>query len=449
MGEPIISVSGLRGIVGESLDPVTVAKYSAAFAGTASAGPILVSSDGRGTGSWIANCVCGALRAAGRDVVSLGVTATPTVGVAVKAAKAAGAVQITASHNPSPYNGMKLFGADGRVLSAQLGERILTAYRANQFQWADHAGAGRMLNPEFDAGQCHWALIAKCIDVDRIRKAKFKVLLDANRGSGGPLGMRVLSELGCEVVLRGSPADGAFEHPPEPTAENLATVLKRVPQSGAVAGFCQDPDADRLAVIDENGRYLGEEYTLAICAKHVLSRAKGSVVINCATSRMTKDVAEEAGATCHVAPVGEANVVDKMLQVNAVLGGEGNGGVIDPRVVLVRDSFVSIALLLDAMAARQLPMSVLADELPRYAILKTKFDMGPERLPAALEALTKRFAEAKADRQDGLRLDWPDRWLLVRGSNTEPIVRAIAEAPTMDDARALCQSAGEILLTSR
>jgi phosphomannomutase len=252
----------------------------------------------------------------------------------------------------------------------------------------------------------------------------------------------------------GEEPDGQFAHPAEPTAENLAGVLTAVSDAGADVGFCQDPDADRLAVIDASGRYLGEEYTLAMCVDHVLrtSRAgilpalqNGAIVANCATSRMSQDWAERYGVPYFRSAVGEANVVDAMLAHDAVFGGEGNGGPIDPRVGYVRDSFVGMAQLLDAMAARRITIAQLADELPRYEIVKTKISLSPEKLPAALDALEKHFADASSDRLDGLRLDWPGRWLLVRGSNTEPIVRAIAEAPTAAEASALCEAAATML----
>jgi phosphomannomutase len=234
-------------------------------------------------------------------------------------------------------------------------------------------------------------------------------------------------------------------HPPEPTAENLSAILPMVPDSGAQIGFCQDPDADRLAVIDENGRYIGEEYTLAIAVEHVLREARGTVVTNCSTSRMAQDIAEKYGCPFHRSAVGEANVVDVMLQQEAVLGGEGNGGVIDPRVGLVRDSFAGMALLLEAMAARGKPISVLTDELPRYEIVKSKIALSREKLSAAFAALEKHFTGAKPDRMDGLRLDWPGKWFLVRPSNTEPIVRAFAEAPTAAEAERICGEAAQVL----
>jgi phosphomannomutase len=255
----------------------------------------------------------------------------------------------------------------------------------------------------------------------------------------------LLDELGCNLTILGEEPNGLFAHLPEPIAENLAGVLKAVPEAGADIGFCQDPDADRVGVIDETGRYIGEEYTMALCADHVLRHRKGPIVTNCSSSRMSEDLAEKYGVPFYRSAVGEANVVDAMLAHNAIFGGEGNGGPIDPRVVLVRDSFAGMALILDALAEREMKISEIAGELPHYEIVKTKIALPLEKIPAALDALEKHFSDAKADRLDGLRLDWPGRWLLVRGSNTEPIVRAVAEAPTAAEAAKLCKSAAEVL----
>jgi phosphomannomutase len=268
------------------------------------------------------------------------------------------------------------------------------------------------------------------------------------------LGRPLLERLGCDIVVLGGEPDGHFSHPPEPTAENLQGVLAEVKQVGADIGFCQDPDADRLAIIDERGHYLGEEYTLALCADHMLRHTPGPVVTNCSTSRMTEDLARKYGVPFFRSAVGEANVVDVMLREQAVIGGEGNGGVIDPRVVLVRDSFVGMALVLDAMAERNQPVSALADELPRYSIHKAKTDVDRKSIAAALTALQTHFRDATADRLDGLRLDWvrPDgsgAWLLVRASNTEPIVRIISEASTPDESRQLCEEAARVVIEAQ
>lgn len=444
MSEPIISVSGLRGVVGESLTPLVAIRYATALAQVAPPGPLVLTRDGRATGAALADCIRGALIAGGRDVIDAGVAATPTTGVLVRQFSAAGGIQISASHNPPEYNGLKLFSHQGRVVPAALGEKVGAVYRGGQPAWSRHDGFGQAI-PCHDPLGRHLELVLATVEVERIRRRRFKVLLDSNHGAGSLLGGELLAALGCQIELLGGEPDGCFEHPPEPTAENLVAVASEVQKSGADIGFCQDPDADRLAIIDETGRYIGEEYTLALCVKHVLSRWPGAVVTNCSTSRMTQDMAADLGVPFFNSAVGEANVVDKMCAEQAILGGEGNGGVIDPRVGYVRDSFAGMALVLDALASGRLPISQLAEELPRYEIVKTKITLPGERVAAALAALEKHFRAARADRLDGLRLDWPDKWLLVRASNTEPIVRAIAEARTLAEAQRLCDEAAMVL----
>jgi phosphomannomutase len=442
--EPIISVSGLRGIVGESLTPEVAVRFVAAFAATLPEGPIVMARDGRTTGPMLAAAVQSTILASGRGVLDAGICATPTVGVLVKSKRAAGGVQISASHNPLPYNGIKLFNADGRVIPAGPGREVLDAYRNGKTVWASYDRIGSV-ETLADTTQDHLSLLLATIDADKIRSCRFHVLLDSNAGAGSILGRRLLESLGCQVTLLGIEPTGRFEHPPEPMADNLRTVAKKVVAARCQIGFCQDPDADRLAIIDENGRYIGEEYTLAICLDHVLRQRTGPIATNCATSRMAQDLAQKYHVPFFRSAVGEANVVDEILRREAVFGGEGNGGPIDPRVVLVRDSFVGMAQALAAMASRSLSVSKLADELPRYEIRKATMRLAPHKLPAALAALEQHFTDASADRLDGLRLDWPDRWLIVRGSNTEPIVRAIAEAHTAAQAEELCQQASIIL----
>ena len=444
MSEPIISVSGLRGIVGDSLTPEVALRYVAAFAATLPPGPIVVSRDGRTTGPMIAAAVHSGLAAVGRTVIDAGIAATPTLGVIVRTTAAAGGVQISASHNPPQYNGLKLFGGDGRVLPAAAGRPVLERYRSATPGWVSHEHLGHF-EPLANPAAEHLKLVLATVDAHAIRKRHFRVLLDSNAGAGSLLGRELLTALGCEITLLGGEATGQFLHPPEPTAENLTGVEQQVLSADADIGFCQDPDADRLAVIDETGRYLGEEYTLALCLDHVLRERQGPIVTNCATSRMAADLAAKYGVPFHRSAVGEANVVDRMLEVGAVFGGEGSGGPIDPRVVLVRDSFVGMALILAAMTRRQLKVSELADELPRYEIRKTTVRLEVKKLPAALDAAERHFAGAQADRLDGLRLNWPDRWLIVRGSNTEPIVRIIAEAPTAPLAEDLVAECGKVV----
>lgn len=444
MKEPIISVSGLRGIIGESLSPELAMRFACAFATDLDAGPIVVTRDGRHTGRMLADAIRAGLCAVGRNVVDADVAATPTTGILVRNTKAAGGIQISASHNPPAYNGIKLFGADGRVLTADLGERVVSRYRSGEINWVEHdrIGAVEMCR---NTTSKHLESVLANVDVERIRAQRFSVLLDSNHGAGSILGRQLLEELGCEVTLLGGRPDGQFSHTPEPTAENLAGVCAKVVEARASVGFCQDPDADRLALIDEAGRYIGEEFTLVLCLDHVLSQTKGPVVTNCATSRMSEDIANKHGVEFFRSAVGEANVCTMMQEKRAVFGGEGNGGPIDPRVGYVRDSFVGMALVLDAMAATGKKLSELADALPQYDIHKTKITLDRDRIPAALNAIEKHFSEATASRLDGLRLDWPDRWLLIRASNTEPIVRIIAEAPDAIGSQKLCSDASSAI----
>ncbi len=444
MADLIISVSGLRGIVGQTLTPEVAIRYAAAFSATAPSGAFVITRDGRASGEMLAQLIHAGLHAVGRDTVDGSIAATPTTGILIRHLTAAGGIQISASHNPSQYNGMKLFGPEGRVIPSGPGQEVLDKYRDGRPAWVSHDRLGSATECP-DPHTAHLDAVLATVNVERIRAAGFRVLLDSNRGAGSLLGRRLLEALGCQTTILADVPDGRFEHTPEPTAENLADVLHLVREAGADVGFCQDPDADRLAVIDAGGRYLGEEYTLAMCVDHVLRHRKGPIAANCSTSRMSQDLALKYGVTFHRSAVGEANVVDSMLAHDAIFGGEGNGGPIDPAVGPVRDSFVAMAQLLDAMAARELPIAALADELPRYEIVKTKISLDSDKVAAGLDALARHFTDARADRLDGLRLDWPDRWLLVRASNTEPIVRAVAEAETREAARRLCEEAAEVL----
>jgi len=442
--EPIISVSGLRGIIGESLDPILAIKYTTSFVGTLSAeGPIVVTRDGRATGSMLAQAICSGLAAMGRHVIYADVAATPTTGVLVLEHEAAGGIQISASHNPAPYNGIKLFGGHGRVVDAEVGQKVIDVYQDYEFPSVSHDKIGTITTIE-DTWSKHIEKVLATVNVDRIASKEYKVVLDSHHGAGSVVGKRLLESLSCQVVCLGDVPNGLFEHPPEPTAENLKETVKRAVAFGADAVFCQDPDADRLAVINEAGEYIGEEYTLAITMNHALKMRKGNVVVNCSSSRMSDDICKSNGSTLHLSAVGEANVTAKMIELDAVYGGEGNGGPIDPQVGYVRDSFVAMAQVLDAMAASDKTISQLVAEIPSYDICKTKIEIDRTKIPALYEQLAARFEEAKSDTMDGLRLDWDNKWILVRPSNTEPIVRAIAEASTMAEAEALCDSAAEI-----
>ena len=428
----IVSVSGLRGIVGATLTAEVAARYAAAFAAGLPPGPVVVGRDGRESGPALAAAITARLLALGRDVVDCGIAATPSVGIAVRETAAAGGVQISASHNPARYNGLKLFSAAGRVLPAAAGREVLARFEAPDAEPA--VGGRRGAARTFDPTAAHLRLVLATVDVAAIRRRRPRVWLDACHGAGSRVALPLLQQLGCEVVIEGGEPDGRFTHEPEPTATNLAGLLPRIPLEAADVGFFQDPDADRLAIATAEGRYIGEEATLALVAEGVLAETPGPVVTNCSTSAMTAIIAARHGTACHVSAVGEANVVERMLATGAVLGGEGNGGVIDPRVGLVRDSFVAMARVLGRIAAGDPPPSVadLARGLPPLVMRKTKLALAPglagAALAAGLDRIAAAFPEARADRLDGLRLDWEGGWLLVRASNTEPIVRIVAEA---------------------
>ncbi|MDX2039330.1 MAG: phosphoglucosamine mutase [Isosphaeraceae bacterium] len=442
----IASVSGLRGIVGDGLDPIGVVEFAAAYASSCADGAIVVGHDGRISAPVFLDAVLSAVRATGRDALLAGPVATPTLGRLVSKLGAAGGIQISASHNPPTYNGLKFFQAAGMVLSPQSGREVLARIDRREFGWVAFDRLGR-IRPILDPDSEHLEAVLSCVDVEAIRACRFTVLLDGCHGGGGRMGDALLRALGCKALVLGPVPDGLYDHTPEPTETNLRDFARMVPASGAVVGFAQDPDADRLALIDETGRYIGEECTLALAATHRLSQVKGPVVLNLSTSSMTEVLARRLGCDVHRTPVGEIHVVEKMLAEKAVLGGEGNGGVIDPRVGFVRDSFVGMALVLDLLAKRDVPLSTIVAELPKFAMVKDQFPRGEGDASALFDQIAAGRPDARADRRDGLRLDWADRWVHVRSSNTEPIVRVIAEAPDASAARALADEIGRWVTT--
>ena len=454
----IISVSGLRGEIGVTLTPEVAIRYALVYSkATVSDAAFVIAHDGRKSGEIFADAICSALNAIGRDVYYAGVAATPTVGVLVRSLKAAGGIQISASHNPKNFNGLKLFSSEGRVIPKREGSAILKSYKEVESAqswnpgWKDVDNIGKRI-PVSDSTIAHLNLVLSTVDVDLIRSKKFRVLLDSNNASGSILGKRLLEALGCEVYINGATPNGDFLHTPEPTEENLQSVLQSVVKAGACVGFCQDPDADRLALIDERGLYIGEEYTTAICSKNRLQKLQlvgantsFNLVVNCASSRMTYEIASEFGGTCFRSPVGEANVVDLMKEKNAIYGGEGNGGPIDPTVGFVRDSFVGMAQVLEMMARNSQPLSKIAAGIKGYSIVKRKIALPEGNFQSIVDFLCEQYACQEKNLEDGIRIDWSDKWVLVRPSNTEPIARIIAEAPTLSQACELCDQVQELI----
>jgi phosphomannomutase len=435
----ILSISGLRGIVGDGLEPEYLSRFARALARVADGGTVVISRDGRASGLMVREAVLAGLAAEGCRVLDAGIASTPTCGLLVRKLAAAAGLQITASHNPAQWNGLKAFDAAGRVFNAELGAELIAEIDRLENEPAEVTGGAAV--PIEDPGADHREAVLGIVDVESIRSRRLKVVLDCNHGSGAVLGPELLESLGCDVTVLGGTADGEFAHAPEPLEQHLGGLCQAVLEHGADVGFAQDPDADRLAIVDQRGRYIGEELTMALATDRVLAGSPGPVVVNGSSSRVTADIVERyPGSSFHRSHVGEANVVAKMDEVAAVLGGEGNGGVIDPRVGGIRDSFVGMALVLDGLASDGRDLANWVDRFPVYEIVKRKVPCPAERVPAAVAVLRRAFEDATVTEGDGLRLDWDDRWVQVRGSNTEPIVRVISEAPDAEVARELCEA---------
>ncbi len=444
----IVSVSGVRGIVGKDLTPEMVAKYAAAFGTLArrvNRDRVVLGRDARTSGPMYAAAAAAGLQSVGVGVIDCGLIPTPTVQLAVEHHGAAGGVIITASHNPVEWNAMKFVGADGMFLDKSAAGQLFDLVARADFErvaW-DAVGA---YEEDGRAVERHIRDVLKLdvVSADLVRERGFRVALDCVRGAGGTIMPYLLEQLGCEVIGLDLEPDGRFPRSPEPIPDNLSGLSQLVRDTGADLGVAVDPDVDRLAMVDERGTPIGEDYTLAFAVRGVLSRETGPVVTNLSTSLVVDDAAREFGVSVERAPVGEANVAGVMRQRNAVIGGEGNGGVMYPGLHIGRDAPVAAALVLDLLARVGKPLSELVADQPRYVIVKAKAPRGGD-LAAAYTDLEEIMSDASADHQDGLRLAWADRWLHVRPSGTEPIVRLIAEAPSEADAVALVKRARDTL----
>jgi phosphomannomutase len=440
----MVSVSGVRGRVGEALTPEVMAKFAAGFGAWALArsggkATIVVGRDSRVSGPMFQPVVHAALQSVGCNVLDIGMVPTPTVQLAVEHHHAAGGLAITASHNPIEWNALKFIGPSGLFLDGAEAADMRKVVDGNipRATW-DRLGT---VSADKDAAREHIERILALpfLDVEGIRKRGFRVGLDCVRGAGGVFMPVLLELLGCKLATINMEPDGRFPRPPEPVPENLGELQKLVQDSHCDLGMAVDPDVDRLALVSDEGVAIGEDYTLALAAKVVLRHRKGPVVTNLSTSRIVDDIAAEAGTRVIRAPVGEVNVATRMRAEGAPIGGEGNGGVILSELHLGRDAPVGAALILQLLLeeGEKRPLSKIVASYPRYIIVKDKLDRPNAPLDTVYEALRKAFPDAEADTQDGLRLTWPDRWVHIRPSGTEPIVRVIAEAPSAAEAEKL------------
>ncbi len=447
----IISVSGMRGIVGKSLTPVVAAEYGAVF-GTflkesidtgGERFSVCVGRDSRVSGPMLASALAAGLCATGIDVIDLGIVTTPGVGIMVRELGCEGGIVITASHNPIPYNGIKLLLGNGMAPPVDTAETIRQQFLARHFHFVESIRCGRIASSD-QTDRVHIDKVLAIINKKQIAGKRYKVVLDSINGAGARVTKKLLAELGCTVVAINDEPTGLFAHEPEPTAANLTGLCKWVKQERADLGFAQDPDADRLAIVDEKGTYIGEEYTLALAARHVFATNGGIAAANLSTSRMIDDVARRAGARVIRTPVGEANVANAMLDHKCVIGGEGNGGVIDLRVGPIRDSLVGIALVLQLMTETGKTISQLVQEIGSYSMHKDKFAADSKQAARIMALAAERFTDAALDTSDGCRFDFPDGWIHLRTSNTEPVMRVIVEARDEPTARRYIEAVSEI-----
>lgn len=439
----MVSVSGVRGRVGEGLTPEVVARFAAGFGAWArtTSGKddptIVVGRDSRVSGPMFHRAVLSALQSVGCNVMDVGLAPTPTIQLAVEHHHAAGGLAITASHNPIEWNALKFIGSSGLFLDSaeSAAMRSMVDGEIQRVKW-DKLGT---IAEDAGAIQRHLDLVLAIpfIDVDGIRRRGFHVALDCVRGAGGAIMPKLLQQFGCRVSAINLETDGRFPRSPEPIPENLGELEELVRSSGADIGLAVDPDVDRLALVSNEGRAIGEDYTLALAARVVLRHREGNVVTNLSTSRIVDDIAREQQRKVIRAPVGEVNVATRMRSEKAPVGGEGNGGVILSELHLGRDAPMGAALILQLLNEESRSLSAIIAGYPRYYIVKEKLDRPSSPLDTVYESLRAAFPDAEVDTQDGLRLSWPDRWVHVRPSGTEPIVRVIAEAPSESEANAL------------
>ena len=446
----IKSISGIRGTIGgptgDTLNPLDIVKFTTAYATFMKRGAkgegrnkIVVGRDARISGDMVRNVVCGTLMGMGLDVIDIDLATTPTTELAVRWTGALGGIIITASHNPRQWNALKLLNGEGEFLTKDDGNEVLSIAEKEYFDYADVDSLGSYTRDDsFNQRHIESVLSLKLADVDAIRNAKFKVCVDAINSVGGIILPDLLKALGVEYTILNSTANGDFAHNPEPLEKNLQGIMDEMRSGKYDLGIVVDPDVDRLAFICENGEMFGEEYTLVSVADYVLQHTPGNTVSNLSSTRALRDVTERHGGTYTAAAVGEVNVTTKMKEVGAVIGGEGNGGVIYPESHYGRDALVGIALFLSSLAHKKCTASQLRATFPNYFIAKNRIDLTPSTdIDAILEKVKEMYASEKITDIDGVKIDFPDKWVHLRKSNTEPIIRVYSEAATMEEADAL------------
>lgn len=448
----IKSISGIRGTIGgqagDTLNPLDIVKFTAAYATfirhskQSESNTIVVGRDARISGEMVKNIVCGTLMGMGYDVLNIGLATTPTTELAVRMSKAAGGIIITASHNPRHWNALKLLNQEGEFLTKDNGNEVLEIAEKENFEFADVDHLGKYTEDStFNQRHIESVLALKLVDREAIRNAHFKVAVDAINSVGGIILPELLKALGVEYTMINGEANGDFAHNPEPLAQNLGGIMSEIGKGGYDLGIVVDPDVDRLAFICEDGKMFGEEYTLVSVADYVLSHTPGNTVSNLSSTRALRDVTEKHGGVYTASAVGEVNVTTKMKEVNAVIGGEGNGGVIYPESHYGRDALVGIALFLSSLAQKGCKVSELRATFPEYFIAKNRIDLTASTdVDAILEKVKEQYGkqvDVKVTDIDGVKLDFPDKWVHLRKSNTEPIIRVYSEASTMEEADAL------------
>lgn len=454
----IKSISGIRGTIGgypgEGLSPLDIVKFTAAYAKfiksitTRDTLTIVVGRDARISGKMVNDIVVGTLTGMGFNVVNIGMATTPTTEMAVVAEKACGGIIITASHNPKQWNALKLLNENGEFLNDAQGKEVLRIAEAEEYKFVDVDELGQeMINTTYNRKHIDSVLALDLVDVEAIKKANFTVAVDAVNSVGGVIIPQLLEALGVENILDiNCTPTGKFAHNPEPLAENLTQISDLMKSGKADVGFVVDPDVDRLAIVMENGDMFVEEYTLVAIADYVLSQTPGSTVSNLSSSRALKDITLKHGCSYAASAVGEVNVVTLMKETGAVIGGEGNGGVIYPASHYGRDALVGVALFLTLLAKSGKKVSELKKEYPAYAIAKSKIELTPSiDVDAILDAVKVKFSNETITDIDGVKIDFPNSWVHLRKSNTEPIIRIYSEAATMEDAEALAQQIKDVI----